>query len=132
MARPRKPTNVLELKGAFKKDPQRGASRENEPEAAGEIGDPPERLTEFERECWRDLVSLCHAGVLCAADRLFVEYGARVLAQLRSATEIDPKLGIRFETVCARLGMTPSDRSKVQAVKPKEDENPFAKFKPAG
>lgn len=132
MARPRKPTNVLELKGAFKQNPNRGAERANEPEAAGEIGDAPARLSEFERECWQELVSQCHAGVLCAADRLFVEYGARVLAQLRNQVDIDPKLGIRFETVCARLGMTPSDRSKVALLKPKEHENPFAKFKPAG
>lgn len=132
MARPRKPTNVLALTGAFKKHPERAAERSNEPEAAGEIGEAPARLTEPERECWVELVSSAHAGVLCAADRLFVEYGARVLAQLRSSSEIDPKLGIRFETVCARLGMTPADRSKVQIVKPKENENPFAKFKPAG
>lgn len=132
MARPRKPTNVLELKGAFKKDPGRGAARANEPEAAGEIGEPPARLSEFERECWVELVSSAHAGVLCAADRLFVEYGARVLAQLRNQTDIDPKLGIRFETVCARLGMTPSDRSKVQLLKPKENANPYEEFKSAG
>lgn len=132
MARPRKPTNVLELKGAFKEHPARAAARANEPEAVGEIGEPPARLSEFERECWDDLVNQCHAGVLCAADRLFVEYGARVLAQLRNQVDIDPKLGIRFETVCARLGMTPSDRSKVQMIKPKDHENPFAKFKPAG
>ncbi|MDM0024089.1 hypothetical protein [Variovorax saccharolyticus] len=132
MARPRKPTNVLELKGAFKAHPERAAARANEPEAEGEIGEAPDRLSEFERQCWDELVSSAHAGVLCAADRLFVEYGARVLAQLRNQVDIDPKLGIRFETVCARLGMTPADRSKVQLLKPKENANPFAKFKPAG
>lgn len=41
MARPRKPGNVLELKGAFKRNPARGKARENEPKPNGEIGDPP-------------------------------------------------------------------------------------------
>lgn len=132
MARPRKPTNVLELRGAFKQNPDRATARANEPAPEGEIGEPPARLSDFERECWVELVSSAHAGVLCAADRLFVEYGARVLAQLRNQVDIDPKLGIRFETVCARLGMTPSDRSKVQLLKPKENANPYEEFKSAG
>lgn len=128
MARPRKPSNVLELKGSFKVHPERKAARANEPDPVGDIGEAPDRLSEFERECWNELVSSAHAGVLCASDRLFVEYGARVLAQLRNATEIDPKLGIRFETVCGRLGMTPADRSRVSAIKPKEEESPYAEF----
>jgi len=132
MARPRKPTNVLELKGAFKKDPQRSAERENEPEAVGDVGEPADNLNEHQKACWHDLVGRCHAGVLCAADAPFMEYAAKVWSQIRLSEEIDPKLGIRFETICARLGMTPADRSKVQVAKPKENENPFAKFKPAG
>jgi phage terminase small subunit len=132
MARPRKPTNVLELKGAFRVNPERGVARRNEPEPVGDVGEPPDRLSDFEKECWRELVTLGHAGVLCAADRPFLEYGASVMAEIRTQRPIDPKLGIRFETVCARLGMTPADRSKVQVIKPKENENPFAKFKAAG
>ena len=102
--------------------------RENEPELVGEIGDPPAWLTEIERGCWIELVALCHEGVLCAADRPFMEYGARVWAQLRSEAAIDPKLGIRFETVCARLGMTPADRSKVSAKKKDAGKDPYGEF----
>lgn len=132
MARPRKPTNVLQLTGAFKKDPQRAAARVDEPDPEGDIGDPPAHLTEIERGCWVELVGLCHEGVLCAADRPFMEYGARVWAQLRSDLFIDPKLGIRFETVCARLGMTPADRSKVQARKKDAEKDPYSEFGAAG
>lgn len=128
MARPRKPSNVLEMAGAFKKNPDRRRAREQEPEPAGDIGDPPEFLDEVERGCWIELVSLCHEGVLCAADRPFMEYGARVWAQLRNSGEIDPKLGIRFETVCARLGMTPADRSKVSGRKPDGKKDPYDEF----
>lgn len=132
MARPRKPTNVLQLAGAFKQNPQRAAAREKEPEPDGEIGDPPEWLSEIERGCWIELVGLCHEGVLCSADRPFMEYAARVWAQIRSEKGIDPKLGIRFETVCARLGMTPADRSKVSAKKKDVGKNPYSEFAAPG
>lgn len=128
MARPRTPTNVLEMRGAFRHDPQRAAARENEPEPEGDIGDPPEHLSEIERGCWLELVALCHEGVLCSADRPFMEYGARVWAQLRSDESIDPKLGIWFETVCARLGMTPADRSKVSGRKKDGGKDPYSEF----
>jgi hypothetical protein len=130
MARPRKPTNVLTLTGAFKQNPQRAAARQGEPEPTGAIGDPPDRLTAAERQCWVELVSLSHEGVLCRADRPFLEYGARVCAQVRAAADIDAKMGIRLETVLSKLGMTPADRSRVSALKP-VPVNPFAKFKKA-
>lgn len=133
MARPRKPSNVLELKGSFKHNPDRGAARANEPVAEGEIGTAPEFLDEGARACWIEIVGMCHKGTLCAADRLVVEHGARVLAALRASPAYeDTKLMIRLEATLGKLGLTPADRSKVQAIKPKENENPFAKFKPAG
>lgn len=129
MARPRKPTNVLELKGSFKKDPARGESRANEPKPEGEIGDPPEGLDVDARKCWVEIVGMCHAGTLCAADRLVVEHGARVLAALRkSADYADTKLMIRLEATLGKLGLTPADRSKVSVLKPREKANPYAEF----
>ena len=85
MARPRKPSNVLELKGAFSKNPKRGAARANEPDPVGDIGEAPAYLDENEKACWHEIVKMCHAGSLCAADALIVEHGARVLAALRAA-----------------------------------------------
>lgn len=132
MARPRKPTNVLELAGAFKHDPKRLDARKDEPVPHGPIGEPPEFLSELQKECWREFVRLCHDGVLCEADRPFMEYAARVWAQLRDSPEIDPKLGIRFETVCARFGMTPADRSKVSAPKKDAPKNQYSEFSATG
>ena len=132
MAKTRTPTNVLKLRGSDKVHPERMRDRENEPEPVGDIGDPPAHLSETERGCWVELVGLCHDGVLCAADGPFMEYAARVWAQLRSDSFIDPKLGIRFETICARLGMTPADRSKVQARKKDAKKDPYSEFGAAG
>ena len=130
MAPPRKPSNVLALKGSFKKDPKRGAAREHEPEPVGVIGDPPAYLEASEKSCWNEIVKMCHAGSLCAADSLIVEHGARVLAALRSNPIYeDVKLMVRLEATLGKLGLTPADRSKVQVVKAKEVENPYAKFK---
>lgn len=132
MAPPRKPTNVLALAGAFKRNPKRGAARANEPEPVGDVGEAPAHLNESERACWGDIVGMCHEGSLCRADRLVIEHGARILSALRASTEYtDTKLMVRFETVLGKLGLSPADRSKVGIIKPKETENPFAKFSPA-
>lgn len=129
MPKPRTPTNVLALKGAFAHNPDRGRARAAEPEPVGEIGDPPDHLDELARDAWRELVKHAHAGVLCAADRPFMEYAAKVWAQIKASPEVDPKLGIRFESIIGRLGMSPADRSKVSAIKPRDGkDDPLAEF----
>lgn len=128
MAAPRKPTNVLALKGAFRKDPARGRARANEPAPDGELGPAPEHLTEVERACWVEVVSLCHANTLCRADRLIVEHCARLLAMLRGAESYDDtRLQIRFEASLGKLGLSPADRSRVSALR-REEENEYAEF----
>jgi hypothetical protein len=124
MARPRTPTNILEMRGAFKKDPQR--ARDDEPEAAGAVGDPPERFNDGQRAAWNDIVKTCHKGVLCAADGLAVEIAAILLDQFRTNPIDIPAARIaRLDSLLARFGMTPSDRSKVTV--PKDGpKNPFA------
>ena len=132
MSRPRKPTNILELNGAFAKNPKRGLARANEPEPVGEIGAAPEYLDENEKACWHEIVKMCHAGSLCSADRLILEHGARILAALRASKEYgNVRLMVRLEATLGKLGLTPADRSKISITKPKETANPFAKFRPA-
>lgn len=119
MAKPRTPTNLLVLRGGLKNRPARAAKRAGEPEPNGPIGNAPKHLTPEQKQAWDDIVSTCHEGVLCAADRLYVEYGATVLAQVRKEGAKNPRLGTRLEMVLTRLGMTPADRSRVSAVKPR-------------
>lgn len=128
MPRPRKPTNVLELSGAFRKNPSRGRARSNEPRPTDDVGPPPGRLGADVTEAWNELVAMAHPGTLSSSDRAFMEYAAKVWLAVKSSDEIDPKLGIRFEAVIARLGMSPADRSRVAVRKPKSEENPFAEF----
>ena len=128
MSRPRTPTNILELRGAFKKDPQRRKLRANEPKPETAIGLPPDRLDVQDRAAWDEIVSHCCPGVLTGSDRLTVELAARLLAELwdEGRSFHNAKLA-RLQSLLASFGMTPSDRSKV-SVPPKEAVNPFAQL----
>lgn len=134
MARPRTPSNVLDMRGSFKKHPDRARERAGEPEATDDIGDPPDWFSPEQDACWREIVALAHAGTLSQADRLIVEHGANLLAQLRASDwEVHPTLLIRWEGFLAKLGMTPSDRSKVSAaLKPKANADPLDEFASTG
>jgi hypothetical protein len=124
MGRPRTPSNILDARGAFDKNPNR--RRENEPDAVGDVGTHPERFNAGEVLAWNDIVSTCHAGVLCRSDRLAVEMAAVLYAMFRADPAGMPAAKVaRLDSLMARFGMTPSDRSKVTAPK-KEKENPFA------
>ena len=120
MARPRKPTAVLELKGAFNKDPQR--QRDAEPVPTDDIGDPPTAPNFTAEHCkaWHEVVSIAPPGVLFNSDRLALEMFVCLLVEFRGNPNgfHQAKLG-RLESLCGKFGMTPSDRSKI-IVAPRE------------
>ena len=128
MARPRTPSNVLQMRGAFDKNPKRGREREGEPEANGEIGEPPESLSEDAKKCWFEIEGLLAPGVLCRSDRLALEMAASLLVQMREMKWVAPAALIaRYEAQIGKFGMTPSDRSKVSVPKALQ-ANPFTNF----
>ena len=128
MARPRTPTNVLELRGSFIKDPQR--KRLNEPKPNGEIGKHSTGSTELEK-IWDELVASCAPNVLTNADRISLEIAVHYLRQFR----LDPA---NFSNERARIligllskfGMTPSDRAKLSIPESnsKNIEDPWARL----
>jgi hypothetical protein len=94
MGRPRKPTQELELSGAFEKDPQRKRARAHEPKSEGPIGPPPShwdvpagalRCQEFERlrVIWDELVNVAPPGVLDKSDRVHLEIICGLLDKYR-------------------------------------------------
>lgn len=126
MAAPRKPTNVLELSGAFKHDPQR--ARPDEPDGKGDFpADPPFHLDSKQAECWREIADACPAGVLTGSDGHIVEMTAILLADFRErgASMENGKLG-RLSILLGRLGMDPSGRAGLKV--DKRRENPFSDF----
>lgn len=127
MARPRKPTAVLDLKGAFKKDPARGKARANEPKIDAAIGEPPAALGDDEKALWRELA--VYGAWLTAGDRLLLEIACRLMVLFRT-NALDGGGISKLITALSKLGFSPTDRSKVNAPGAKEPEaDPFADFK---
>lgn len=87
MARPRKPTNVLELTGAFKKDPQR---RREDAEPVGELTAPPAHINGAVLHAWKEIAKYAPRDVLTNSDRLSLELAANLLAQFRNDPSISP------------------------------------------
>lgn len=124
MARPRIPTKVLELRGAFKNHPERRKERADEPEVAGALGTAPDCLDEAEKARWTELRKTL--PWLTVADRFLVEQTCRliVLERKGTATVAQQKL---LQMNYQLMGATPSTRSRVK-LPPKVDtksKNPF-------
>ena len=81
--------HTLELTGAFKRNPQRGCARSNEPKPTGHIGDYPSDRAIKPAEIWDELVIQCAPGVLQKHDRVALEMAADLLAKYR-ASQIGP------------------------------------------
>jgi hypothetical protein len=118
MGRPRKPTAVLELTGAFRKNPQR---RRTEPPATGPLGDPPEHFTAEQASVWHELAAVCPPGVLTRSDRLIVEIAVVLMLRVRQQ---GPRMR-RGElnvliSVLSRMGMSPADRLRVGIANPQK------------
>lgn len=120
MPRNRTPTNVLELRGAGKKNPKRMRAREGEPDPEGGIGPAPAHLSDQQAAIWDELVDVIPAGVLGNSDRIALERLTALVDMVRhdpvnwsSAREKD------LATYLSRFGMTPSDRSKISIPKEK-------------
>lgn len=127
MARPRKPTATLELKGAFKKNPSRARERANEPKPDSEVGMPPDGMPVDAAAIWAELSG--HGTWLTGADRLMLEIACRLFASFRK-DELDGGGISKLITALSKLGFNPTDRSKVGAPGAKEpEEDPYAEFK---
>jgi len=114
MGRPRKPTAVLELTGAFRKNPQR---KRTEPPATGPLGVPPEHFTGEQAVVWHELAAVCPPGVLTRADRVLVEIAVVLMLRFRKqGTYMRRGYFNLLVSVLSRMGMSPADRSRVGIV----------------
>lgn len=127
MARPRKPSALHAITGALEHDRARFVDRANEPHDDRALGPPPDRMEPAERAAWLEIERL--APWLTYPDRIAVEVTAGLLARFRQAGAglMEPPKLTRLETMLGRLGLTPSDRSKV-AARPTKRGNAFVEF----
>jgi hypothetical protein len=122
--RPRKPTAVLELNGAYKKDPQR--RRTSEPIPTTEPGAAPEYLGEDGALIWDELVS--EGFWLTGADTFLLEVATKYMTLFRQGV-CEPKLVSQLISVLNKLGFGPAERSKIKAPGAKEESaDPFDQF----
>jgi phage terminase small subunit len=118
----RQPTSLLELKGSFRKHPER--RRPSEPRDSRPLGDPPARLPKRALPFWNELIDIVPAGVLKRADRWCVELAACLMTKAiktdegLSAAELNT-----LRSLLSAMGMTPADRSKmsIPAERPKNE-----------
>lgn len=124
MARPRKPTNVLELTGAFKKNPQRARK---DAETAGPLSSAPAHLGGAALHAWNEIAQHAPLDVLTDSDRIALELAAHLLAQFRDNPVDFPSTKlVRLEALLGKFGMTPADRAKVGGKREAPKGNPFA------
>ena len=128
MGRKPLPTAIKELKGTLRK------CRTNplEPKPTGEIGDPPDYMSDRAKEIWWQVVRYLPKGVICASDTGVLETYCNFSAQREklqaavdkdgatvSPTEISAIFNalVKCEQILAKagseLGLTPAARQKV-------------------
>ncbi len=127
MPMPRKPTNILEMTGALKKNPKRYQDRANEPKNLNAIRKPPAHLSKDEKAAYREIIKLSIPGVLGEADTLAVEMAACLLVKCRGQYVVDGKIvpamateQSQFFKYLNQFGMSPADRSKISVPKKTE------------
>ena len=110
MARPRTPTAVLELRGAFKNHPSRLKARKGEPLVSTPLPAPPSYLALPVASMWREMQA--RGYWLTSADCFLLEIAATYMVAYREdrLKSADTALLIG---VLAKVGFTPNDRARL-------------------
>ena len=126
MTKRKTPTRILEMRGSFKKDPQR--RREGEPKVTDSLSAPPDDFTPAETKAWHMIASKAPMGVLTDADWPSVVMAAILWAEFRAEpAAFNTARVTRLHRMLGDFGLNPSDRAGMSIPKPKT-ENPFDQF----
>jgi hypothetical protein len=110
MARPRTPTAVLELRGAFKRNPNRKKERQTEPIVTTPLPEPPGYLTADTTAAWQEMRE--RGWWLTSADRFLVEIAATLLARYRGDSvksgDVSQLIGL-----LGKIGFSPKERGSL-------------------
>ena len=138
----RKTTALLEINGAFARNPSRGRAREDEPIPEGPLGDPPAEWREGAKtnnrfvellKAWQELVEQASFGVLTSADRDVVELACYLKYKIRRAAAGYGKATsgdfAQLRGILGQVGLIPSERSRVSGgKKSKQAANEWAQL----
>lgn len=110
MARSRLPQAKAEASGAILKNAGRFGDRKA-PKHTRPVGEPYARMTEAQKECWRELVQ--DMPWLHSAHRTLLRLACYHAARL----DTDPEFGVSatqaLSSILSKLGATPVDETKV-------------------
>lgn len=121
MARPRTPAKILELRGAFKRNPDR---KREDLEGIGSFDpSPPTNLQQELVPAWREIVSQINPVVLTGSDYLSIETMARLLWQYRLTSQ--SSVAAELRQWFAQYGLTAAGRAKLGAAPKKSGGNKF-------
>ncbi|WP_072817785.1 hypothetical protein [Bradyrhizobium erythrophlei] len=98
---------MLELLGAFKRNPNRKRERQNEPIVTTPLPDPPRRVPKPVKETWQEMRE--RGWWLTSADRFLVEIAATLMARYR-LEEIKSGDVSNLIGVLSKLGFSPRER----------------------
>jgi len=125
MPRPRLPQAKAEASGAAMKNPQRFRDRET-PKRTRPVGEPYARMTEDERGYWHEFVA--EAPWLHSAHRALLRLACILSARMDGEDGL-PISGMQsLSAVLSKLGMTPTDETKVNHGGDGESADPAEEF----
>jgi hypothetical protein len=107
MPRPRLPTAVLELRGAFKRNPNRKKDRQSEPIVTTSLPEPPGYLTPDTTEAWREMRE--RGWWLTSADRFLVEIAATLMARYSGDNVKSGDVSLLIGLL-GKIGFSPKER----------------------
>jgi len=111
MGRPKTATNILDARGAFKKNPDR--ARPKEPKPKGKFRKtPPTHLTDLQKTCWKEIVKQVPPGVLTEADQVTFEIIVILFAEFRlKGAKMSAAHLTRMTAMMGRIGLDPAGRA---------------------
>jgi phage terminase small subunit len=107
---------IAAIQGSLRKNPNNWGDLVN----TNDVGEPPEYLTEDVKEVWEELVSNALPGSLTASDRIILEVTCTLLWRFRATLGgalKSAEVSLLMRNL-QRLGLTPTDRSRVAAPSP--------------
>lgn len=127
--RPPKPTNLLELSGAYKKHPERRKQRANEPQpVSGALSPFQDMEGKTQSQAW-DLLMVCIPPELLTPTEWPVIYEMSRLMFLSWNDACTASERHLLAAYFGKFGMTPSDRARIQVSQEKKPQNRFADLK---
>jgi hypothetical protein len=126
MPRVRKSAAIMEISGAYSKNPKR---RRRDVEAAGAIGPWGDLHSTTPSEVWGELVASVPPGLLTRADRWSLEYAVRLMVELRrDPANFPASRGSLLVNLLGKLGCLPASRHQMNAPEPKDKDDPAEKY----